>query len=77
MPNKNVARITRTEILCFAIRSMKQDIERLKNALNVASPSGPNGPMVQPINNILAREMKRLDTLKTLYQIETGEAYGE
>lgn len=77
MPNKNVACITHTEILCLAIRSMNQDIERLKNDLNIVSKSDPNGLMARSMEDVLAHEMKRLDTLKTLYQIETGEAYGE
>ena len=73
---KNEPVLTHTEILCFAIRHLKSEIEDIKRkGENLAKRTG-NQEMADGIIAALIEPLApKLEALKQMYRIETGTDY--
>lgn len=71
---KNTPIITHTETLCYAIRCIEGEITKWRN--KVRSFPSEDRPMISKmVQNDIDRLQAKLDALKDLYKIETGEDY--
>lgn len=71
MAKKNDPILTHTEILCFAIHHLEHEIEDIKSRgsnLPKDIADGLVSALIQPLT-------PKLEALKDLYRIETGEEY--
>ena len=73
---KNEPILTHTEILCFAIRHLKSEIEDIKHkGENLAKRTG-NKDMADGVTNALIAPLTpKLEALLEMYRIETGTDY--
>lgn len=76
MANKNEPVLTHTEILCFAIRHLEEEIADIeRRGENIAEQTG-NIEMARGIADaLIAPIIPKLDALKQMYRIETGTDY--
>ena len=76
MAKKTEPILTHTEILCFAIRHLENEIEDIKHkGENIAKRTG-NKEMADGITNALIEPLTpKLEALKEMYRIETGTDY--
>ena len=69
---KNNERITHTQILCYAIRCIEDEIDEMKKRC----AGRMEEPMVKQIcDDYIAQRTPKLDALKEMYRIETGVEY--
>ena len=68
-------RITYTSILCRAIRDCEAAVEEYKQAVEEWERVGKTTEAVYFHDNILKPTEEELETLKLLYEVETGKKY--
>jgi len=74
MAKKNTPIITHTEILCYAIRQIEAEIAGWKGKIENA-PAEYREMVEQMVQTNIDRLLPKLDALKGLYRVETGEPY--
>ena len=73
---KNEPVLTHAEILCFAIRHLKSEIEDIKLRREILAARTGNNEMADGVANaLIAPIIPKLEALKKLYRIETGTDY--
>lgn len=67
MPRKKPTPIlTYTELLCLAYRSLEADVRHWEEALASLPPDQQN------LNGICGPQLRKMEAIRTLYQLETG-----